>query len=272
MRVSFCVHSYNEAAAVARLVRSSYPLADLVSEWVIVDHRSDDGTAEVVAGLEGELSRLGVRLVFHREDRDFSAEFPFARLREETVKRCGSPVVVLHDADFILGPAYRDTLVRGIKAVAGGRYYGAGYNIPVVWDHLVTDDNGVITDHGRVWLHGRPPRILHRKSITYRQTGNGGMWEQAGSKDSARKRRKHLTGKRPAIVEGLLSVNVKPPERRALRHTMGTFHRDLLAGSVTGTWLENYARGGLEERNPYEFGSVDLRGWRTNTPNLRVFA
>lgn len=275
MRVSFVVHTYNEGPALLRLVRSSIPLADLVAEWVVVDHRSDDDTRSVCAELADEMAVHGVPLRYLYEARDFSASFTFADLRQSAVKAANSEIVALHDADFILGVGYRAILQAGIAKLTapGSNIYGCGYTIPVIWDHLTTDAAGVIVDHGRVWLHGRPPRILHRDSICYQQTGNGGMWEQATSTNRKRRKRGHLSKPRPSIVrESLVSVNAKPSARRSLRHTMGTFQRDLQAGRVTGEWLENYRKGSLKERNPYDFGDFNLRGWRLHVPALEVTA
>jgi len=275
VKVSFVVHAYNEAEALRRLVRSSLPIADCLAEWVVVDHRSHDDTVAACDELARDLAPHGIPLRYLFEGRDFSAGFTFADLRQATVKAATSEIVVLHDADFILGRGYRSLLHAGLAKLTatGSKFYGCGYNIPVIWSHLTTDATGVIVEHGPVWLHGRPPRILHREAIAYQQIGNEGMWEQASSTDVRRIKRAHLTRRRPALApEALVSVNAKPAERRALRHTMCTFHRDVLAGRLHGEWLENYRAGTLEAKEPYVFSEISLRGWQLHAPGLEVVA
>jgi hypothetical protein len=268
--VSMCVHTFDEAAALRRLVLSSLPLAHLFDEWVVVDHRSSDDTPAVCK----ELSAL-VPLRYIHEPRDLSASFTFADLRDLTIRACKNDVVVIHDTDFVLGAGFAPMLVRAADALRKrkSRYFGAGFNLPVVWDHLRTDGDGVITDHGRVWLHSRPPRILLKDAVRYRQDGKGGRWEKARPTMATRPKRLHLTKKRPALApEALVSVNVKPAERIALRATMTMFMEDAMTGRASGEWLENYEAGTVRQQAPYDYSDVDLRGWRLNVPDLELAA
>ena len=141
MKVSFCVHAYNEAEAVERLVRSSLPLAHLVGEWVVVDHRSTDDTQTRCERIRQVLTQHGIRLTLLREPRDFSPSFTFAALRTQTIRACSLPIVVIHDADFVIGPAFGPMLERSIVQMGSfaSPFYGAAFTVPVVWDRIETD-------------------------------------------------------------------------------------------------------------------------------------
>jgi glycosyltransferase involved in cell wall biosynthesis len=268
--VSMCVHTFDEAAALRRLVLSSLPLAHLWDEWVVVDHRSGDDTAAVC----DELSAL-VPLRYLHEPRDLSAAFTFADVRNATVQACKNDVVVLHDADFILGPAFGAMVEKAAADLRSrhSQHFGAGYNVPVIWDHLRTDADGVIVDHGRIWVHSRPPRVLLKAAVEYLQDGNDGRWERANPTDPGRQKRLHLTRRRPALArDALVSVNIKPADRLALRETMTMFMEDAMTGAASGEWLANFEAGTVRQMPPYDFSAVDLRGWRLNAPDLDLSA
>lgn len=274
--VSLCVHSYNEADALRRLVTSSLPLSDLVREWVIVDHRSDDDTQGVIRELRPICEARGVMLRDIYEGRDFQPGFLFADLRQMTYAACKAPVVWVLDADYILGPASRGLLEQACDVLTPPRskYFGVAFSRPVVWDRLETDGDGVITDHGRVWLHaihkGRV-EILAGGAAKYRQVGKGGMWERPVP--IARRRESyHVTPKRS--IEGMedviVSANIKPRERIELRKTMTCYMREALEGKLRGPWLQEYEAGRVSQMKPYQYDDVDLRGWRLNLPNLAL--
>lgn len=274
MKVSLCVHSYDEAEALTRLVQSSLPLADMIHEWVIVDHRSDDRTADAVEALAPTLEDHGIGLVFDREERDFQPGFLFADLRQETTERASGDILAMLDADYILGPAYRRVLKRAIHALQPptSRYYGVAFSRPVVWDHLTTDENGVITSHGRVWIHaihkGRV-EIMRRGSYRYQQKRKGGAWETPFPTGKAT-RPYRLTKKRSliGIENAILSANIKPEERLDLRQTMTYYQREVVQGRTKKPWLEAYEADEVPRMGEYSYHDVDLRGWKTNLPNL----
>lgn len=274
MTVSFAVHSYNEADALKRLVLSSLPFAGLFREWVIVDHRSDDHTSDVLDELRPVLEAGGITLRTEYEGRDLSAQCTFADIRNRTIKACAYPVVVLHDADFLLGPRFSDVLKRSAVALAakGSRYYSAAYSIPCVWDHLETNAAGVVTGHGRVWVHEIRPRILWRDAVHYEQTKDGGRWERLVIDDRTRTQRLNLTANRrgPLTPDTLLSCNVKPGERIALRDTMTMFMQDVVRGKATGGWLENYRAGTVRSQPAYDYQNRSVVGWHLHAPNLRL--
>lgn len=268
---SFCVHVWNEAAALERLVRSSLPLADLISEWVILDHRSDDETPQVIESLRPLLDNHGIALVTAREERDLSPDFTFADVRNRALELCSSDVIVLHDADFILGPGFRGMLERAVLGVSRGDAYAAAFTVPVVWDRLVVDEAGTVKDHGRVWVHGRRPRIFRRGTVRYEQTKQGGRWERLIALDRRRPRVVPLTPLR-VLKHGVVSVNVKPAERIALRETMTMYMQDAMQGRVKRPWLEAYQAGEVCQQPPYKYQDLDLRGWSLYSDALELTA
>jgi glycosyltransferase involved in cell wall biosynthesis len=275
--ISFCVHTFNEATELRRLVESSLMFSNWIDEWVIVDHRSEDDTPAVIEGLRPILAEHNIRLTTRREERDLSKAFAFADIRNMTLGLCRNEIASLMDADFILGPAFQGHLERSLAAIRQGEsvYYAGSYSVPVVWDRLMTDARGRITDHGRVWVHQRRPRILHRPSITFHQTGAGGRWEKLIRKGGSQWRRQRdleLTDNRRGapFPNAVISCNVKGAERIALRDTMTMYMEDVHRGRTTGTWLENYRAGKTRSQGEYPFQSIDLRGWRINAPNLKL--
>lgn len=272
--VAFCVHSFNEADGLRRLVRSSYPFANLFQEWVIVDHRSDDDTADAIAELASELEARGITLHTAREERDLSREHTFADVRNLTLGLATQPIAVLMDADFILGEAFGVLLQRGVAALTaqGSPYYGASFTVPCLWDELETDQRGKVVKHGRLWVHQVRPRILWRSAIHYEQTGDGGRWERLTFDDPSRQQAYALTQNRRGALtpHTLVSVNVKSPERIALRDTMTMFMQDAMQGVVSGSWMENYRAGTVRNQPPYPYQRGTVRGWRLHCPNLRL--
>jgi glycosyltransferase involved in cell wall biosynthesis len=274
--ISFCVHSFNEGEELRRLVESSLMFAEFIDEWVIVDHRSSDDTPSIIRALEPKLAAAGIRLVTAREERDLCKAFAFADIRNMTLGLCRNEIAALMDADFILGPAFLGHLERSIAAIRkkSSTYFAGSYSVPVIWDRLVTDKRGRIMEHGRVWVHQRRARILHRSSIRYEQTGNGGRWEKFVYRGAEAWRRHdlHLTQNRRGdpYPNAVISCNVKGAERIALRDSMTMYMEDAHRGRTTGTWLEDYRAGRTRSQGKYPFQSIDLRGWRINAPNLKL--
>lgn len=274
--VSFAVHVFNEADALRRLVHSSLPFAKLFREWVIADHRSDDGTPEAIDELREPIEAAGLRLVTFREERDLSPTFTFADIRNATLEACSEPIVALHDADFILGRDFGHLLQRAVRALEAeaSPFYGAAYAVPCVWDRLRTDRSGQIVDHGRVWVHQLRDRIFLRSAMHYEQIGDGGRWERMVKDDPKRGARFPLTKNRRGRLtpHTVLSVNVKPAERIALRDTMTMYMQDAMQGKASGSWLEEYRAGRCRQQPAYPYQARSLRGWRIHAPNLDLAA
>lgn len=273
MKVSFCVHSYNEADALVRLVQSSLPLADLIREWVILDHRSDDATPEACTAIRALLRPHGIQLRLFREERDLSPRVTFADVRNATIRACRSSVVVLHDADFILGPGFRDYVERAVAGLLAPRSstYAAAFTVPVLWDRLVIDDEGYVRDHGRVWVHRRRARIMLRNACRFEQSKEGGRWERLVP-TTARRDVLALSAQRggPLTPDTVLSVNVKAADRLALRDTMTMFMQDCVQGRTTRTWLADYAAGRTRSQGEYDFSDMSVVGWRLNSGVLEL--
>lgn len=260
--VSACVPTYNEGAAVERLILSSLAATPLIREWVVVDHRSDDDTQERLDRLEPILSARGVRLVRRHEARDFGRDFRMADLRNACLRACSHKIAVMMDADFVLGDAFHYTLLRAQLSL-NGRSLSVSFPIPVVWDHLSTDKNGCVRGHGRVWVHPKSDRIMLAEGVKYVQDLQGGRWFRVLSVTGGSTRRVNLKNDGSVLV----SVNVKPAERIALRSTMTLFLQDVANGRKSGTWLQQYESGGLRADPPYPFvKNADLRGVKLKLP------
>ena len=163
-----------------------------------------------------------------------------------------------------------------VLAPRKSRYYGVSFSRPVVWDYLDTDERGVVTDHGRVWLHaihkGRV-EILGNGAAEYRQVGKRGLWEKPVPLSPRRGEAYRVTPRRSieGIEDVVISANVKPEQRLDLRQTMTRYMREARQGKLSGPWLEEYAAGRVGRMKPYEYDEgVSLVGWRLNLPNLRV--
>ena len=258
------VHAYNEGPALERLILSSLHASDTFDEWVVLDHRSSDGTQSILDGLEPLLAAYGITLTRLYEERDLSAEHTFADVRAKTIHAARNPVVALMDADFILGTAWRDTLRNAVRKFGSNRGLAAvRFRIPILWDHLQTDSQGRIVKHGRYRRHGYSHRIMRRDAVTYKQTGNDGLWEQLHFTTGAR-------GRLDISNDGnvLASLNIKPPERIALRATMTEFMRSAMKGEVAGAWLQHDVKS-LKKQSEYQFRPKRITA-TLNLANLNV--
>ena len=252
---SLVVHAYNEAAALERLLLSSLAAADAFNEWVVLDHRSNDDTPQVLGDLAPVLEAHGIALKRLHEARDLSAKVTFAHVRTRTVKAASNPVVALMDADFILGPAFEATLEAAAAELLrhDTTTCAVNYRVPVIWDHLRTNEHGVITEHGRVWVHSPKARIMHRDRVTYWQNGK---WEKFRATVPARSN----TVTVPNDGSVVISANVKEPERLELRKTMTMFMEDATRGKTTRNWLDAHARGETRVMPKYKYVTESFKG------------
>lgn len=249
MQASMAVHSFNEGPALERLILSSLHASDLISEWVVLDHRSNDDTQAILDELEPVLAAHGIPLRRLFEERDLSRELTFAHVRDRTVQECRSDIVALMDADFVLGEAFRDTLWGAVLAFrAKPRLAAIKHRIPILWDHVQTDADGRVTDHGRLFLHGYSHRILRRKAVRYTQVGNDGRWEKPRFPGMSHSEVMNEDGR------VLVSLNIKPAERIERRATMTEFMRAATKGEIKGSWHE-HAPAALPKQPEYDFRS-----------------
>lgn len=264
MKASLAVHSYNEGPALERLILSSLHATPFFDEWVVLDHRSSDDTQAVLDALEPLLAAYGVRLKRLHEARDLSATHTFADVRNATVQAATNPIVALMDADFVLGRAFTPALANALQRFKRDpRLSAIRCRIPIIWDHVRTNDQGRITSHGRVFRHGYSHRILRKTRVTYRQDGNEGRWEKA-----------HYTGTRLNLSNEtgdlFVSLNIKPRERIERRATMTEFMRAAVRREVDGDWLA-HEPADLPQQPAYAFTNERLRPF-LNLANLVVRA
>lgn len=268
-RASLAVHTFNEAAAIERLLLSSLHAAPLFDEWVVLDHRSNDDTQARLDELEPVLAAHGVRLKRLFEKRDLSRRFTFADVRTATIKAAANETVMLADADFIFGEGFAQALHRGIDLLTrpGSDVAAIAFPVPVVWDHLKTDAHGRITSHGRVWVHSPKARIHHRDRCRYRQTRAGGKWEKLVCTDPGAQRIATTTNAGGVLI----SANVKPPERLELRRTMTLFMQDAIQGRHGDrTWLQAVEEGRTRSMPAYRYVNTDLTGVPLNLAGLNL--
>lgn len=257
LKASLCVHSYNEGPALERLILSSLHAAHNISEWVILDHRSGDDTQARLDRLEPLLTAYGIPLVRLHESRDLSKHFTFAELRDNTIQACRSDVVALMDADFVLSQGFNTTLANSLVAFQSNQRLAAiRFRIPIIWDAVRTNATGVITSHGRVFMHGMSHRILRRTAVRYTQTGNDGRWEKANYKGMHRIDTTNDDGRI------LVSLNIKPRERLELRATMTEFMHAAMRGKLNGSWLDQATN--VPKQPEYTFKNIRL------TPDLNL--
>ena len=267
--ISFVVHSFNEAEALRSLITSSLPIADSFSEWVVLDHRSNDHTQKVLDDLEPLLAERHVQLTRAYEPRDLSAQCTFADVRTTTIKTATRPVTALMDADFILGFTFPQFLHEAHKHITApnSTIHGFKYKIPVIWDFITIDETGTVRDHGRAWKHDYSHRILYRDAVHYTQTGLGGRWEKI---EHTKDRPQYRLLDNDA-GNAVLSVNVKPADRIDLRYTMTYFMEDAMTGALKGDWLENYASKRTRRMPDYPWDpKLNYRGTKTLIPNLKM--
>jgi hypothetical protein len=262
--VSLTVPTFDEGPAVQRLLASSVHAAHLIREWVVLDHRSSDDTQARLDAVEPLLNEHGMRLRRLFEARDFSPTFLMADLRNAALRACAAPIVVMLDADFILGAAFTTTLENAVEAIEAGET-SVSFPVPVVWDHLTVDDDGRVASHGRVWVHHPARRIMCADAVQYRQAGK---WEVL--RTFTGKHPPHRTVPNDGSVA--LSVNVKPRARIDLRSTMTPFLEDAKRGRVATEWLAAYRSGNVRRMPPYAFQNVDLRGVTLNLTGLELRA
>jgi glycosyltransferase involved in cell wall biosynthesis len=128
--LSVIIPSYNERDTIAEIVRRVRAVP-LNLEIIVVDDGSDDGTSEILAGIEGD----GVRVIRHPENRGKGAALAtgFAAAAGE--------VIVIQDADLEYDPAELPELMAPIEkgmadVVYGSRFGGKPQRVHMFWHKM----------------------------------------------------------------------------------------------------------------------------------------
>jgi glycosyltransferase involved in cell wall biosynthesis len=268
---SITVPSYNEKDALNRLLRSIVMAKEpRITEIVVCDHRSNDGTWEMLELFEKDCS---IKIKKFREERDFGPGFTFADLRNGLVSKASNECVWLFDADFIIGPAFKHLLNACENEFGKDGVCSIGIPIQCPHGKLVTDIRGRVMEHGRVTTHIPNPRCILKSCCEYIQHGR---YEKCVARiDSQRK----YMSKIPTINSSLISANIKTMERLKLRCTMTPYQEMIANGSATKNWQEAFTDGDLSQMyaNVEEIAKstlhdgTNLIGQVFNIPNESIY-
>lgn len=244
-KISFANQVFNEPESIRNYLKSCLQFAGIIDEVFIINHRSSDNTLDVIKSFKDEYDQADIKLRWKTEQRDLSKDFTIADVFGDAVQGCENDIVFRHDADFIFGKGYLNLIASAIKCFYDKSIYACGYEIPVVSDNLVFENNKIL-EHGFCNMHVAVPRVFKKSKTICLQNHVGGKYEWFYPVEAGCSRWAILDFYR----ESLLSVNVKTTERQEIRETMNTFMEDIIAGRVDGEWLtsENLRRE-TEEQN-----------------------
>lgn len=236
---SIAVHSFNEKDALNRLLRSIVMAKEpRITEIVVCDHRSNDGTWEMLEQFEKDCP---IKIKKFREERDLGPGFTFADLRQLTVQAASNELVFQMDADFILGPAFRHTLNACENGLKLDNVCSIGIPIPCIHGKIVTDSRGRITEHGPVVTHDPNPRCIMKSYCSYIQNGK---FEKCISVQGSNRQYMHKVN---FINSSLISVNIKTIERLKLRCTMTQYQEMIMNGTAKKNWQDAFIDGDLSQ-------------------------
>ena len=137
LRTSVVIPVYNERWTLSELVRRVYLQSELLHEVIVVDDGSDDGSAEILRGLEKRYGAHKVRLTAVYKERN---EGKGSAIRAAAPKVTGD-VVLIQDADLEYDPRDYAALLRPIRdgradVVYGSRFSGAERRTLLFWHTL----------------------------------------------------------------------------------------------------------------------------------------
>ena len=233
-KISFANQVYNEPEAIQDYLKSCLQFSDIIDEVYVINHRSSDNTLEVIESFKENYDKSGIKLRWKTEKRDFSKNYTIADLFGDAVKDCENEIVFRHDADFVFGNGYIDTMYMACKSLLNKSVYACGYEIPVV-SEKVTFDNGKVVDYGYCTMHVSVPRVFKKSKTVCMQNHVNGKYEWFHPTE----RECSIWLTVPHYRESVLSINVKTEHRQELRETMNTFMEDLQSGKASGNWLES---------------------------------
>lgn len=114
MKLSVIIPVFNEKETIAELLRQ-VDAVDLEKQIIVVDDGSDDGTREILAGLE----RNGLILVFHRQNQGKGAAV------RTGLQMVDGDVVVIQDADLEYDPHDFHSMLAVVLEQGGQVVYGS---------------------------------------------------------------------------------------------------------------------------------------------------
>lgn len=156
-RISLACASFDDAPALARLLQCCCGLRH-VDEFVVLDHRSRDGTRDLVTSWQARYAELGIPLRYEHEARDLSRHFTLADLLTRTFACCRNEIAFLLDADFVIGDGFVPVLelAGALLRPTEGAPFAISFAIPLLQEGVRFDSRGVLVAHGRWRPH--PPR------------------------------------------------------------------------------------------------------------------
>jgi glycosyltransferase involved in cell wall biosynthesis len=241
---SIAIHSYNEASHLERLFNSLIQIKDPnFKEVVIVDHRSEDNTEEVICNFKEKFEHRKINFISGYESREFSNDFKFANLKENTLKLSTQEFVFTFDSDFLVGPNWKrlSNMILD-KFTENKNIYSIGFDIPCINDYLKINKRCKIEETGRVLIHPPIPRAIRANSFEYRHDHCDGMFEWCYPKEKNKKFKIV-----PRVNSSILSCNIKDIDKKKKKVTLFTFHKMLKNNKISGTWKENFDNGNLSE-------------------------
>jgi glycosyltransferase involved in cell wall biosynthesis len=154
MKLSILIPVYNEVKTIREIVHR-VQTTGLVSEIVIVDDGSTDGTREVLAEMDGQGP---VRVVLHEHNRGKGAAVRTA------IANATGDVMLIQDADLEYDPRDYPALLRPIEeniadVVYGSRFLGAARRPILFWNMVANKILTLVTN------------VLYNNILTDMETG-----------------------------------------------------------------------------------------------------